>query len=221
MTGPTRTLRRMTTIANPVRGRLNAAFFRLVDGYVHRRIGARKEALFADLPQQVVELGPGTGANLKYFRPGTHLIAIEPNPHMHPALTKAAAERGVSLEVRATGAEATGLPSASFDAVVSTLVLCTVPDPAAALAEVRRILRPGGRLVLLEHVAAPRGTFLAGLQRVLRHPWLWAFEGCDLDRHTADTISAAGFSDVELERYRLRSMFFPVNEQVAGTATVR
>jgi SAM-dependent methyltransferase len=221
MTGPTRTLRRMTTIANPVRGRLNAAFFRLVDGYVHRRIGARKEALFADLPQQVVELGPGTGANLKYFRPGTHLVAIEPNPHMHPALTKAAAERGVSLEVRATGAEATGLPSASVDAVVSTLVLCTVPDPAAALAEVRRILRPGGRLVLLEHVAAPRGTFLAGLQRVLRHPWLWAFEGCDLDRHTADTISAAGFSDVELERYRLRSVFFPVNEQVAGTATVR
>lgn len=208
------------TIANPVRGRLNAGFFRLVDGYVHRRLGARKEALFADLPQQVVELGPGTGANLKYFRPGTHLIAIEPNPHMHPALARGAAARGVSLDVRATGAEATGLPSASVDAVVSTLVLCTVPDPAAALAEVRRILRPGGRLHLIEHVAARRGTLMAGLQQLLRRPWLWAFEGCDLDRHTADTIRAAGFSGVELQRYRLRSVFLPVNEQLAGTARV-
>jgi SAM-dependent methyltransferase len=232
MTGLTLMLRRMTThthetrpghvtVANPVRGRANAAFFRLVDGYVHRRIGVRKEALFADLPQQVVELGPGTGANLRYFRPGTHLVAIEPNPHMHRELARAGAARGVTLEIRATGAEATGLPSASVDAVVCTLVLCTVPDPAAAMAEVRRILRPGGRLLLLEHVAAPRGTFLAGLQRALRRPWLWAFEGCDLDRHTADTIRAAGFSGVELERYRLRSVFLPVNEQVAGTATVR
>jgi SAM-dependent methyltransferase len=208
------------TIANPVRGRLNATFFRLVDGYVHRRLGTRKALLFADLPRQVVELGPGTGANLKYFRPGTHLVAIEPNPHMHPALARAAAERGISLDIRAQGAEATGLPSASVDTVVCTLVLCTVPDPAAALAEVRRILRPGGRLLLLEHVAAPPGTFLAGLQRLLRRPWLWAFEGCDLDRHTAEAIRAAGFSDVELERYRLRSVFLPVNEQLAGTARV-
>lgn len=207
-------------IANPVRGRLNAAFFRLIDGYAHTRLGARKEALFADLPQQVVELGPGTGANMKYFRPGTHLVAIEPNPHMHPALARTAAARGVTLEVRATGAEATGLPSASVDAVVCTLVLCTVPDPAAALAEVRRILRPGGRLLLLEHVAAPRGTHLARLQRLLRRPWLWAFEGCDLDRHTVDTIRAAGFSGAELECYRLRSVFLPVNEQLAGTARV-
>lgn len=208
------------TIANPVRGRLNAAFFRLVDGYVHRRLGTRKALLFADLPPQVVELGPGTGTNLKYFRPGTHLVAIEPNPHMHPALARVAAERGISLDVRARGAEATGLPSASVDAVVCTLVLCTVPDPAAALAEVRRILRPGGRLLVLEHVAAPPGTFLAGLQRLLRRPWRWTFEGCDLDRHTAEAISEAGFSGVELERYRLRSVFLLVNEQLAGTARV-
>jgi SAM-dependent methyltransferase len=208
------------TIAHPVRGRLNAAFFRLIDGYVHARLGARKEDLFADLPPQVVELGPGTGSNLRYFRPGTHLVAIEPNPHMHPALERAAAERGVTLDVRATGAEATGLPSASVDAVVSTLVLCTLPDPAAALAEVRRILRPGGRLFLIEHVAADRDTFLARLQRILRRPWLWAFEGCDLERHTTELIHAAGFGTIEVERYRLRSVFLPVNEQLAGTAQV-
>jgi SAM-dependent methyltransferase len=206
-------------ITNPVRGRLNSAFFRLVDGDVHRLLGARKEALFADLPVDVVELGPGTGANMRYFRPGTRLTAIEPNPHMHTALGRAAARRGIDLDVRAVGAEATGLPASSVDAVVCTLVLCTVPDPAAALAEVRRILRPGGRLVLVEHVAAPAGSALARLQRVVRGPWRWAFEGCDLTRDTGELLAAAGFAAVDLDRYRVRSLFVPVNEQVAGVVT--
>jgi SAM-dependent methyltransferase len=206
-------------IANPVRGRLNAAFFRLVDRYVHRLLGDRKAALIAGLPQQVVELGPGTGANLRYYRRGTRLVAIEPNPHMHSALTRLAGRRGVGLDIRAVGAEATGLPTASVDAIVCTLVLCTVPDPAAALAEVRRILRPGGRLVFIEHVAAPEGAALVGLQQLLRRIWKWAFEGCDLCRPTGALLTAAGFANVELEHYRIRSLFIPVNEQVAGVAT--
>ena len=207
-------------IANPVRGRLNAAFFRLVDRYVHRLLGARKAALFAGLPDDVVELGPGTGANLRYYRRGTRLIAIEPNPHMHSALARAAIRRGVDLDIRAVGAEDTGLPTASVDAMVCTLVLCTVPDPAAALAEARRILSPFGRLVFVEHVAAAEGTALAGLQRLLREGWQWAFEGCDLRRPTGALLAAAGFADVELEHYRMRSLFLPVNEQVAGVVTV-
>jgi SAM-dependent methyltransferase len=206
-------------IAHPVRGRLNAAFFRLVDGYVHRVLGERKAALLAGLPGTVVEIGPGTGANLRYYRPGTRLVAVEPNPHMHPALRAAAARRGIDLEVRAVGAEATGLPDASVDAVVSTLVLCTVPDPAAAVAEVRRILRPGGRFVVVEHVAAPPGTALAAAQRMMHRAWRWAFEGCDLRRDTGGLLRGAGFASVELERYRLGSLFRPVDDQVAGVAT--
>jgi SAM-dependent methyltransferase len=206
-------------IANPVRGRFNAAFFRLVDGYVHRLLGARKAALFAGLPAAVVELGPGTGANMRYYRPGTRPTAIEPNPHMHAALGRAAARHGIVLDVRAVGAESTGLPAESVEAVVCTLVLCTVPDPAAALAEVRRIMRPGGRLVIVEHVAAPPGSALARLQRLLRRPWRWAFEGCELTRATAELLAAAGFAAVDLDRYRLRSLFMPVNEQVAGVVT--
>ena len=206
-------------IANPVRGRLNAAFFRLVDRYVHRLLGARKAALFAGLPDEVVELGPGTGANLRYYRRGTRLVAVEPNPHMHSALAQAAARRGVDLDIRAVGAEATGLPTASVDAIVCTLVLCTVPDPAAALAEARRILRPSGRLVFIEHIAAPEDTALSRLQQLLRRSWRWAFEGCDLCRPTGALLTAAGFAHVDLERYRIRSLFVPVNEQVAGVAT--
>jgi SAM-dependent methyltransferase len=205
--------------ANPLRGRLNAAFFRAVDGYVHRLLGDRKAALLADLPDDVVEFGPGTGANLRYYRPGTRLVAIEPNPHMHRTLARTAARRAVDLDVRPVGAEATGLPGRSVDAVVCTLVLCTVPDPVAALAEARRILRPGGRLLVIEHVAAPPGSVLARLQGLLQPGWRWAFEGCDLCRPTGALLSAAGFATVELEHYRLRSFFVPVNEQVAGVAT--
>jgi SAM-dependent methyltransferase len=204
---------------NPVRGRLNAAFFRLVDGYVHRLLGARKAALFADLPEEVVELGPGTGPNLRYYAPGTRLLAVEPNPHMHRPLARAAARHGVRLDLLPVGAEATGLAAASVDAVVCTLVLCTVPDPAAAVAEARRILRPGGRLLVLEHVAAPRDTAMAALQRLLRRPWRWVFEGCDLCRPTADLLAGAGFARVDVQRYRLRSVFLPVNEQVVVVAT--
>lgn len=210
---------RLATTANPLRGRLNAAFFSVIDGYVHRVLGPRKAALFADLPEEVVELGPGPGANLRYYRPGTRLVAIEPNPHMHPALARTAARRGVDLDVRSTGAEATGLPTGSVDAVVCTLVLCTVGDPAAALAEVRRVLRPGGRLLVIEHVRAPEGSALARLQRLLRPGWRWAFEGCDLCRTTGTLLATAGFASLELERYRLRSVFVPVDEQVAGVAT--
>ncbi|MGE3287663.1 MAG: class I SAM-dependent methyltransferase [Pseudonocardia sp.] len=204
---------------NPLRGRFNAAVLRLADGSAHRLLGARKAGLLAGHPDRLVELGPGTGVNFRYYRPGTTVVAVEPNPHMHDALRAAAARRGVTLDLRAVGGEATGLPDACVDTVVATLVLCTVPDPAAVLAEARRILAPGGRLVVVEHVAAPAGTALRRFQTALRPGWRWLFEGCDLCRDTAALIRAAGFADVDVQRYRLRSPLLPINEQVSGTAT--
>lgn len=202
--------------ANPVRGRLNAATFRLTDRYGHRLLGERKQTLFADLSGAVVEIGPGTGANFRYYRPGTRVIAIEPNPHMYAALTASAARHGIALDLRAEGAERTGLPDGCADAVVSTLVLCTVPDLAAALAEIRRILRPGGRLAFVEHVAE-RGAY-GVLQRVVARPWRWFFEGCDVRRDTERALREAGFAGVELDRYHLSSVFGPINPQIAGVA---
>jgi SAM-dependent methyltransferase len=206
-------------IDNPVRGRLNAAFFRLMDRYVHFVLGDRKQQLLADLPDTVVEIGPGAGTNLRYYRPGTTLIAVEPNVHMHGRLRRAAARRHIRLDLLPVGAEDTGLRAGSVDAVVCTLVLCTVPDPAAVLAEVRRLLRPGGRLLFVEHVGAPQRSALGLLQRLLHPLWRWCFEGCELRRHTAGTLEAADFRAIDLEHYRLRSAFLPVNAQIAGTAT--
>jgi SAM-dependent methyltransferase len=204
------------SMSNPVRGRLNAATLRTVDLYAHLLVGGRKQALFADLPEQVVEIGPGTGANLRYYRPGTRLVAIEPNVHMHGPLQSAARRHGIELELRTETAERIGLPDASVDAVVSTLVLCTVPDPVAAVREVRRVLRPGGRLLFIEHVRADGGY--GRMQRLTARPWHWFFEGCDVRRDTERTIRDADFASVDLQHYSMRSAFLPINPQIAGTA---
>jgi SAM-dependent methyltransferase len=204
--------------ANPVRGRLNAWLFHTIDAYVHLMLGDRKRALFAGLPDTVVEIGPGTGANFRYYRPGTKVIAVEPNPHMHAALAAAARRWGIALDLRAEGAESIGLPDGAAEAVVSTLVLCTVPDPVAAVREARRVLRPGGRLLFVEHVHAPGGLY-GGLQRVVARPWAWFFEGCDVRRDTERTLAGAGFAHLAVVRYRARTAFLPVNPQIAGVAT--
>ena len=148
---------------HPVRGPFNAVFFWLAEGMFDHLLGPHKRRLLADLPDTVVELGSGVGANLRYLAPGSSLIAVEPNPAMHRRLRRAARRRGVHLDVRQVPAERTDLPDASAEVVVSSLVLCTVADVDRVLAEVRRVLRPGGRFVFVEHVAAPEGTRAAPL----------------------------------------------------------
>jgi len=204
---------------HPVRGPFNAVFFWLAGGMFDHLLGPHKRRLLADLPETVVELGSGVGANLRYLAPGSKLIAVEPNPAMHRRLRRAARRRGVHLDVRRVPAERTDLPDASAEVVVSSLVLCTVSDVEQVLAEVRRVLRPGGRFVFVEHVAAPDGTALRRLQRWVRAPWGWCFEGCSCERDLAGALRAAGFARVDVEAYRLRSPFLPFNPQIAGVAT--
>ena len=204
---------------HPVRGPFNALFFWLTGGLFDQLLGPRKRLLLADLPDTVVELGSGVGANLRYLAPGSRLIAVEPNPAMHGRLRRAARRRGVLLDVREVPAERTDLPDESADVVVSSLVLCTVRDVDQVLAEVRRVLRPGGRFVFVEHVAAPDGTALRRLQRWVRAPWAWCFEGCSCERDLGGALRSAGFASVEVEDYRLRSPFLPFNPQIAGVAT--
>lgn len=206
--------------AHPVRGPLNSAFFWLAGGMFDRLLRPHKRRVYADLPDTVVELGSGVGANLRYLARGSRLIAVEPNPAMHRRLRRAARRSGVHLDLRERPAERTDLPDASADVVLSSLVMCSVADPERVLTEVRRVLRPGGRFVFVEHVAAPEGTPLRRLQRLVRRPWGWCFEGCSCERDLAALVRAAGFGSVDIESYRLRSPFLPFNPQISGVATV-
>jgi ubiquinone/menaquinone biosynthesis C-methylase UbiE len=139
---------------------------------------------------------------------------------MHDRLRSRCAAAGIDVTVVAGGAEQIPLDDASVDEVICSLTLCTVGDPQRAIAEARRVLRPGGRFRFVEHVAAPRRGVRRAIQRTVRRPWSWVFEGCHTDRHTLDLVHDAGFSDVRAERRRFRqSFFFPVNSAAWGVAT--
>ena len=191
-------------------------------GAHHRHFADRKRALFSRLgdgvgPPTVVEIGAGAGPNAAFFPEGTHWVAVEPNVHFHAHLRAEAARHGLALEIRDGSAEALPVADAEADAVVSTLVLCSVTDPEVALAEVRRVLRPGGRFVFVEHVAAPRGSGLRSVQRALRLPWRLVGDGCRLDRETGPLIESAGFADVQMEPFR--ASLGLVAPHIAGVAT--
>ncbi|MEU1973658.1 class I SAM-dependent methyltransferase [Microbacterium sp. NPDC019599] len=203
---------------HPLRGPFNAAFFRLMDPYIDLNLRSRKRRVYAGLPHEVVEIGPGVGANLRYLSPGSTLVAIEPNRSMHEQLQEAARRHGVELDLRERMAEQTGLPDGSADCVISSLVLCSVRDPAVVLAEIRRILRPGGAFRFLEHVVAPSGTATRAVQRILRRPWAWTFEGCSCERDLEREIRSAGFASVTVDRYRIHTPFLPFNTHIAGIA---
>ena len=204
-------------MANSVRDRFNAAFLDLLDGYMHKKYGPLKRRLFGNVPATVVDLGAGSGANFRYFPPGTRVIAIEPTVAMHRRLIRKARRYNLNLELHSEGGEELALADGSVDLVCSTLVLCTVPDPQRVMSEVRRVLRPNGRFVAIEHVGAPPGSPTAMLQRVVRRPWRWLFEGCELCNHTEDVIRAAGFRHVDVEPLALRTAFVPVRYQIATT----
>ena len=183
--------------------RLFAALTAAGDAGNDRLLGERKRALLGDLGGDVVELGPGTGVNLPYFRSDVRWTGVEPNPYMHPRLREKAGRLGRAIALHPGTAECTGLAHGVADAVVATLVLCSVGDVRAALSEVQRLLRPGGRFVFLEHVAAPAGTGLRRAQRAVRPLWAALADGCHPDRETWTAIESAGFSGLRYDRFRI------------------
>jgi ubiquinone/menaquinone biosynthesis C-methylase UbiE len=194
-----------------------AAYDPVVRGAERAGLARLRAELVADLEGHVVELGAGTGANLDHLGHGIErFTALEPSPAMAARLRRHAARTADHpVEVIEAPAEALPIATASVDAVVSTLVLCTVADPSQALAEVRRVLRPGGRLVLLEHV---RGTgTTVTLQGVLDPVWRTFGRGCHLTRDTRRLVEEAGFDTSELRDVRL-PVPAPVRPGLVGTA---
>jgi SAM-dependent methyltransferase len=180
-----------------------------------RGMAARRRALLAGAHGRVLEIGAGTGRNLAAYPPLAALVLTEPDPAMRALLRRRA---GADATIVDAPAEALPFADGAFDTVVSTLVLCTVPDADAALRELRRVLRPGGRLLFVEHVRADDER-LARRQSRLARFWRAFAAGCHCDRPTLDLLRAH-FPSVVAERATWRGMPRIVHPLVAGYAEV-
>ncbi len=144
--------------------------------------------LLGQLRGRTLEIGCGLGANFEHYPAGLPVTAFEVDPQR----LRTAAGLRAPMALAQADAQHLAWPSQTFDSVVGTLVFCSIPDPAAALAEARRVLRPGGRLYLVEHVKSAH-AWLAAAQDGLAPLWHWGTGGCNLNRETEATVRAAGF----------------------------
>lgn len=167
-------------------------------------IAPYKQRLLTPLHGTILEIGPGGGANFEYFAPDIDWIGVEPNPYMSPYLQERAVEQGRAIELRAGYTEALPVESESVDAVVSTLVLCSVKDIQRSLAEIRRVLKPGGKYVFIEHVAAPQGSGLRWRQNTIRPLWSFFADGCHPNREIWQNLETTGFSYLEIEHFSIQ-----------------
>lgn len=161
---------------------------------------------------RVLEIGAGTGMNLPLYRDVDEVVACEPDPAYRKRLQRRTPQ--AQVPVRVHDAEAERLPFAddSFDTVVSTLVMCSVDDPACSAAELRRVLRPDGMLLMVEHVQTSAGGWRRAMQHASVPVWRLFVGGCRPDRPTLATVREAGFDLRELRRFdppRVPSVMFP------------
>jgi len=203
---------------NAIRGPINSWLLQVMSAYMDRMFGDSKRILFQDHPTVVVEIGSGTGENMRYLKKGTHLIAVEPNVHMHANLKKNAEKYGIQLEIKSLVGEEIDLEDNSCEFVLSTLVLCTVNDLEQCLQQIKRILKPSGKFVFIEHVKAKEKTVLSMIQNLLHRPWHWCFEGCHTNRDIQSVVESAGFSELDIEAYNLYTPIVPLIPQIRGVA---
>lgn len=181
-----------------------AVYDRVMAASEEAGLAARRGRLLGGARGRVLELGAGTGLNLGHYGAAVESLALtEPDRHMAAKLRKRAVGAGGEAFVEIVGADAESLPfpDRTFDTVVSTLVLCTVRDPAMALSEVARVLKPGGQFLFIEHVRGEGRTRLA--QRLVARPWAAVAGGCRCDRPTEATIRSSHLELVEIESGRL------------------
>lgn len=156
-------------------------------------------------PGRVLELGVGTGKNIPYYPEGTDVVAIDISDEMLAKARERAASVGSDVTLERADAQALPYPDDSFDAVVGTFVFCSIPSPELALAEAERVLRPGGQLLLLEHVLSKKPILRTLMRWFDPIPyWIW---GAHIDRDTVATVERVGFADV---RTQPRSLDFVV-----------
>jgi ubiquinone/menaquinone biosynthesis C-methylase UbiE len=205
-------------VRNPLFARL---LVRLREKEPPEHLEYRRE-LLRGLSGRVVDLGAGDGANFPHFPNSvTEVVAVEPEPYLRERARENATRAPVPITVVDALAERLPLEDSSVDAAVVALVLCSVPDQAAALRELGRVIRPGGELRFFEHVIA-HDRRLARVQRVLERSGFWPLVagGCHPARDTAATISATGFRIEACRRLLVTpcALAFPVAPHVLGVA---
>jgi ubiquinone/menaquinone biosynthesis C-methylase UbiE len=167
--------------------------------------GLRRETL-EGLSGRVIEIGSGSGPNFAHYPDVvSEVVAVEPEEHLRAKAVDAAQGSGRPIQVVDALADRLPFEDASFDAAVAVLVLCSVPSQPAALAELRRVVRPGGELRFYEHVIGTSKR-MAGVQRALAPGLAKAFGGCRADRDTGAAIEAAGFRIERCRRFVMRSL---------------
>lgn len=178
-----------------------------------------RQGLLAEAKGRVFEIGAGTGANLECYPEDLEEVWLsEPDDFMRGRLEEKLASLGrEGFQVSEHRVEDLGEEAGSFDTAVVTLVLCSVPDAADALKAIYRRLKPGGRLLFLEHVGAEE-SFRYGVQRVLEPVWKRCAGNCHLTRDTARAIEAAGFSIEKIERESMRKALPIVRPSIRGVA---
>ena len=188
---------------------------KVMDRKLTREVRAR---VCAGLSGEVVEVGFGTGLNAPYYPAAvTKVLAVEPSTVCMRIAAPRIAKSSAPVELAGLTGEHLDLPSATFDAVLSTWTLCTIPDMAAAISELRRVLKPGGAFSFVEHGHAPDA-------KVAR--WQDRFEpmnkrlagGCHLTRHISDDIASAGFEIEELDEYYFKGEPKPFGYTFEGRA---
>jgi ubiquinone/menaquinone biosynthesis C-methylase UbiE len=195
-----------------------ALYDRMLAGTEKAGLRDRRARLLEPARGRVLEIGAGTGANLPLYGPNVEALTVtEPEAPMARRLAKHLREQPRAVELIEASAEQLPLPDGQFDTVVSTLVLCTVPDPLRALREVWRVLKPGGQLLFLEHVRSDDPSVakwqdrLNGINRVVAH-------GCNCNRSTLDVINQAGFTIRSLEKGLLPKAPPFLRPLITGTA---
>ncbi len=194
-----------------------ALYDRMIASVEKKTLARRRAALLGGLTGRVLDVGAGTGVNLSYFRAASSVVMAEPDGAMRAKITPKLGQAHVPIELSDAPAEALPFPDAHFDAAVCTLVLCTVPDPVASLAEIRRVLKPGGTLVVLEHVRG-QGR-LAKVQHGIGPVWTKLAAGCVLTRDTKATLEQAGFTLVEYEAFQDLPAVMPIAPMIQAVAT--
>lgn len=200
-------------------GRLFAATYdRVMAAPESAGLGRHRSALLGGARGRGLEIGAGTGANLRHYGPGvSEVVLLEPEEPMARRLEGKLGHQSLKTEVVRGRAEELPFGDGEFDFVVSTLVLCTVSDPSRALSEIRRVLRPGGSLIFLEHVRS-EDPGLAAWQDRLHGIHKFTGHGCHCNRRTLASIEGSGLRVTALERDRLRRALPIVSPLIAGSA---